>query len=116
MGSDSMDADVDIDVLDTPGHHAGADLWIFIVRGFIVIFTLFGWAGIAFARANISGLIIIIIAFLMHLMPRYRSPGYLNFCIVLAKVLQRIFQMQLDKGEPHISQSLPVENQLVKYK
>ena len=73
MGSDSMDADmdanvdvdVDADVSDTSGHHAGADLRIFTVRGFIVFFTLFGWAGIAFTRASIPGLIVIIIAFLI---------------------------------------------------
>lgn len=73
MGSDSMDADldanvdvdVDADVSDSSGHHAGGDLRVFTVRGFIVFFTLFGWAGIAFSRASFPGLLVIIIAFLI---------------------------------------------------
>ena len=77
MGSDSMDADfdsnvdvdvdadLDADVSDSSGHHAGGDLRIFTVRGFIVFFTLFGWAGIAFTRTGFPGLIVIIIAFMI---------------------------------------------------
>ncbi|HEM49171.1 MAG TPA: hypothetical protein ENO27_03065 [Caldithrix sp.] len=73
MGSDSMDADldtgadadVDADVSDSSGQHAGGDLRIFTVRGFIVFFTLFGWAGIAFARTGFPGILVIIIAFLI---------------------------------------------------
>ncbi|MEJ2544513.1 MAG: DUF1449 family protein [Calditrichaceae bacterium] len=77
MGSDSMDADLDADVdmdvdvdmdadvSDSSGHHTGGDLRIFTVRGFIVFFTLFGWAGIAFARTGFPGILVIIIAFLI---------------------------------------------------
>ena len=75
MGGDSMDADLDMDVdadvdadvgyTDSSGHHAGSDLRIFTVRGFIIFFTLFGWAGIAFVRTGIPTIIVIAVAFLI---------------------------------------------------
>lgn len=76
IGGDSMDADMDVDAdvdadvgdTDSSGHHAGSDLRIFTVRGFIIFFTLFGWAGIAFVRTGIPTIIVIAVAFLIGFM------------------------------------------------
>jgi len=73
MSGDSMDgdlgidtsADADVDLTDSSGHHTGSDLRIFTVRGLIIFFTLFGWAGIAFTRTGLPAFFVVIIAFLI---------------------------------------------------
>jgi membrane protein implicated in regulation of membrane protease activity len=73
MSGDSMDADLDMDVnadidadiSDGSAHHTGSDLRIFTIRGLIIFFTLFGWAGIAFSRTGLPAFFVIGVSFLI---------------------------------------------------